>query len=635
MKIPEKYTLMPFQEEGVEYIISRKYCLVGDDMGLGKSLQALAAVVALKAKRVLIICPGMLVEQWLRLVAEWNIGQDTYYIGRVDASVPICNSFSHWLLVSSYGYASTNNALRDLHYDLVVIDESHALKNHTAKRTKRILGKGTLLHKAERVVLMSGTPVMNRPAELYIMLKTFCPKLLGKYVRWDLFARRFCGFAAKGATHTDELAIILKEFMLRRTKEEVLDQLPPVVEQKIYIEGIKVPDDEFLPTLRRMIAEQKIPHIVGYIKEILQTVDKILLICYHRDTIKEIQTQLQQNAVTIYGGQDHALREVNLSRFKTDPECRVLIGQINTIGFGVDGLQHVCDRIVFGEIDWSPGVLAQAIDRLRRFGQTKTVFVDYIIAKGTLEERIDAKLKWKRKVIKELTETETMPPKKTSTPKVAGLEEAVNLFARLIATHVVEMMNGEVPFSDPKSQSTVMVADATTPPTKQVQTVVTSAETPSAQTVEVIYQGQAGNTSTSVETVFESGLLDDEDGMELIGAPTPAPKADAGVVKPVVEPVQITTVVEVIPALIASPSEDVTIQTVSDRVYALLEVLEEGGVPKQAAMDYYRNQLINGLSASQLKGLKYGELVQVNDKLDRIDSSKLIVNLKQDDDGGI
>jgi SNF2 family DNA or RNA helicase len=619
MKIPEKYTLMPFQEIGVEYIISRKYCLVGDDMGLGKSLQALAAVVALKAKRVLIICPGMLVEQWLRLAAEWNIGQDTYYIGRVDASVPICNSFSHWMLVSSYGYASTNNALRDLHYDLVVIDESHALKNHTAKRTKRILGKGTLLHKAERVVLMSGTPVMNRPAELYIMLKTFCPKLLGKYVRWDLFVRRFCGFAAKGATHTDELAIILKEFMLRRTKEEVLDQLPPVVEQKIYIEGIKVPDDEFLPTLRRLIAEQKTPHIVGYIKEILQTVDKILLICYHRDTIKEIQTQLQQNAVTIYGGQDHVLRESNLTKFKTDPECRVLIGQINTIGFGVDGLQHVCDRIVFGEIDWSPGVLAQAIDRLRRFGQTKTVFVDYIIAKGTLEERIDSKLKWKRKVIKELTETETMPPKKTSTPKVAGLDDAVKLFALLIAENLAELLKENMP-------------QAVAPELDQEYS-------PVAATVlkELFIEAKP----TLVPTV----TLDDEDGMELIGAPTPAPKPQTVTTvspvesttlppsvstvsdSPVSNPLPVTTV-EVIPA-------DVTIQTVSDRVYALLEVLEEGGVPKQAAMDYYRNQLINDLSASQLKGLKYGELVQVNDKLDRIDPTKLIANLKQDDDGGI
>jgi SNF2 family DNA or RNA helicase len=599
MRIPDKYTLMPFQEEGVRYIISRKYCLVGDDMGLGKSLQALAAVVALKAKRVLIICPGMLVEQWLRLAAEWNIGQDTYYIGRVDASVPICNSFSHWLLVSSYGYASTNNALRDLSYDLVVIDESHALKNPTAKRTKRILGKGSLLKNAERVVLMSGTPVMNRPAELYIMLKTFCPDLLGEYVRWDLFVRRYCGFAAKGATHTDELAIILKEFMLRRTKEEVLDQLPPVVEQKIYIEGIKSPVYEFLPTQRRFLAIHKTPFIVDYVKELLQTVDKILLICYHRETIKEIQTQLQ-NAVTIRGGQDHELRESNLTKFKTDPECRVLIGQINTIGFGVDGLQHVCDRIVFGEIDWSPGVLAQAIDRLRRFGQTRTVFVDYIIAKGTLEERIDSKLKWKRKVIKELTETETMPPKKTSTPKVAGLEDAVNLFARLIAGHLAELINENAP---------------------QVAPPV----------MEEVAEAILGSASTLVPTV----TLDDEDGMELIGAPTPAPKADAGVVKPVVEPVQITTVVEVIPVATASPSEDVTIQTVSDRVYALLEVLEEGGVPKQAAMDYYRNQLINGLSASQLKGLKYGELVQVNDKLDRIDPTKLIVNLKQDDDGGI
>lgn len=565
---------------------------------LGKTIQALASCVKLGAKKILIVCPGMLAAQWEREAQKFNIGTDTYYIGRLASGVPICGAFDRWILIATYGYASRNKELKNLDFDIVIIDESHALKNPTAVRTKKILGKGSFLHNASRVLLMTGTPVMNRPAELYIMLKTFCPELLGKYKSWPLFVRRYCGFAAKGATHTDELGAILKEFMLRRTKEQVLDQLPPVIEQTILIEGVKVPGDEYLSTIKRLVAEAKIPHIVEYVEDILQTVDKLILICYHRDTIKTLCEMFGKKSAVIYGGQENVLRERNLTMFKTDYECKILIGQINTIGFGVDGLQHVCDRIVFGELDWSPGVIDQAIARLQRYGQKNTVFVDYLIAKGTLDDQINSKLKWKRKVITELTEQENTLMAKPA--KVAGLEEALHLIADLVASKVLAGLAG----------NNTQVTPTTT-------AKITS---------------QFFDTKEDAERYKESvnAGLDDADGMGLVGGAPETPKqaaVDVNVVSDGVTNASVST-----PVADAPPSE-VTLQIVSDKIYALLEALENSGVPKNDAMDYYRNQIMNGLSATSVKALKQNELVKVNDKLDVINVDKLAANLKPQEDG--
>jgi len=563
--IPDKYKLMPFQEEGVEYICGRKYALLADSMGLGKTLQALSAAVRLKAEKILIICPSNLVLQWVSVIKEFF---PEYNMSTLDSKKPFLGQ--KWVLISSYYFTSSNPYLKDLNFDFVVIDESHALKDPTRKRTKKILGKGSFLKNAARVLLMTGTPVMNRPAELYIMLKTFCPELLGRHIAWPFFVRRYCGFAAKGATNTDELALILKEFMLRRTlddpeiQRQLITYLPPVVTQKIYIEGIKNPENEYLTTGRRLISEEKIPYIAEYCDDILQSVEKILLVCYHRETIKQLEEKLKSyNPVTIIGGQDHTSRQVKLGIFKESPECKILIGQINTIGFGVDGLQHVCNRIVMAELDWSPGVIDQTIARLQRYGQNKTVYVDFLIAKGTIEEQIDKKLKWKRKVIAELTEQEG-ETKLAKAPKIAGLDEAFNVIAQYIADKVL--------------------AGLKTPLAMEVPQEILNVSSPTT-----------GNTTILKE-------LTPDDGLELVGGPSSEPEK-------VEEP-------------------KITFEMVSDKVYTLLDALEEGGVPKNTAMDYYKNQVINGLSANNLKGLKETELPGVLDKLERIDLTTLIKNLK-------
>lgn len=447
------YTLLPFQREGVDYIKNRKYSLLADDMGLGKTIQALSAALELGCKKILIVCPTSIVPQWIDKAKEFFPG----YFTEVFTNKPLqSRHFSKFILVSGYSRAGSNQGklkLLDLQYDFVIVDEMHFLKNPQAQRTKNILGgrsictvtgkesPGSFLANAARVCLMSGTPILNRPSEAYIILKAFAPKSLGKYLPWPIFIRRFCGFQAKGATHTDELSNILSQFILRRTKEQVLTELPSVVETVINIKNILDHGEEFLPTRRKFVSLAKVDFTIQYITDLLQTIDKVLLVVYHRETIQKLQEAFK-DSVVLQGGMTNEQKHKNITEFRKNKDCKLLIGQINVVGYGIDGLQDVCNYIVFGEIDWSPGILDQAKDRLRRMGQAKTVFAHYLIATGTVEEEIDLKLEWKRDVISKLIKPAVYLPEnnKGKESMTQHLEALMNDLANRVAQKVLAGM---------------------------------------------------------------------------------------------------------------------------------------------------------------------------------------------------
>lgn len=460
MKNP--YSLMPFQRSGVDYIKERKYSLLADDMGLGKSIQSMSAALELGAKKILIICPSSIIVQWHKVAKEFF---PDYFFETFTNKPLQSRHFNKFVLISGYSRAGTNQGklkLLQLQYDFVIIDEMHFLKNPQAMRTKNILGgrsictvsgketPGSFLANANRICLMSGTPILNRPSEAYIILKAFAPKSLGKYLPWPIFIRRFCGFQAKGATHTDELAAILSQFILRRTKEQVLTELPPVVETVIHVPGIIDNEDEFLPTRRKLVSLEKVDFTIEYVKDLLETIDKVLLVAYHRETIEKLQ-QAFKHSVILQGGMTNEQKQKSITQFQTNSECKVLIGQINVVGYGIDGLQNVCNYIVFGEIDWSPGILEQAKDRLRRIGQTNTVFAHYLIASGTIEEDIDLKLEWKRDIISKLIKPVTELPemKKEPIKMEKLLAEVLETLAVSVAEKVAAKLASAIPVSHP------------------------------------------------------------------------------------------------------------------------------------------------------------------------------------------
>lgn len=577
VKVKNPYELMPFQLDGVKYLKERKYSYLGDDMGLGKSIQSMTAALELGAKKILIVCPSSIITQWHSVAKKFF---PDYFFETFTNKPLQSRHFSKFILISGYSRAGTNQGklkLLQLQYDFVIIDEAHFLKNPQAQRTKNILGgrsictvtgkesPGSFLANAKQVCLMSGTPILNRPSEAYIILKAFAPKSLGKYLPWPIFVRRFCGFQAKGATHTEELSTILSQFILRRTKEQVLTELPPIVETVVNVPGIIDNEDEFLPTRRKLVSLEKVDFTIEYVKDLLETIDKVLLVAYHRETIEKLQ-QAFKHSVILQGGMTNDQKQKSITTFQTNEDCKVLIGQINVVGYGIDGLQNVCNYIVFGEIDWSPGILEQAKDRLRRIGQENTVFAHYLIASGTIEEDIDLKLEWKRDVISKLIKPADMPIIKKEIPK---MEQLLAQVIEQVAANIAEKVIAKVLIALPTHHPDVL------PDPK-----------PAAKRRKV----------------------------ELDISLPPQPESDA--------PNQHMTAGDKVEHPTAPDRA-----TLTSEAQMLLGQLKANGVSKEEADGYYKNVLLDGFTFKRISEMPDGELVELRKRLDDHDLASALAFL--------
>lgn len=226
-----RQTPEPYQAEGIAFLANRDRALLADEPGLGKTLQAIRAADAVNALRVLVVCPASLVAEWKRHIAQQSEGDWT-------ATVVSFNRAA--------GNERVNLISRNARWDVCIIDEAHALKDFSAKRTRSLYGrrvdadKDSIVSRARRVWILTGTPMPNHAGELYPHLRALRPDLItgeksGIVWSQDQFLVRYAkmrptGFGNKivGSQNEAELHAKLKDFMLRRRKSEVLKDLPPL-----------------------------------------------------------------------------------------------------------------------------------------------------------------------------------------------------------------------------------------------------------------------------------------------------------------------------------------------------------------------------------------------------------------------
>jgi len=258
--------LYPFQKTGVEYLLSRKRALLADEMGTGKSAQALGLINAdPKIRSVLIVCPAHLKLNWEIEARQWLRGNWKICIPDRDgydmlADLVIVN---HERIIGKHG-KELHEQLAARSWDLLIVDEAHYLKSSKASRTIAVLGSGSkknpsrgLVDSADRVVFLTGTPILNRPRELWTLLEVLAP---GKFGSWVGYRIRYCGARQEkiwtkdrsgravqrtiwiddGASNLQELGEKLRATcMLRRMKKDVLPELPEKITQLIVIPAPK------------------------------------------------------------------------------------------------------------------------------------------------------------------------------------------------------------------------------------------------------------------------------------------------------------------------------------------------------------------------------------------------------------
>jgi len=440
---PDGLQYMPFQRAGIEYASKLNSCLIADEMGLGKTIQAIGLINLKNLKDVLIVCPKSVKINWQRELEKWLTPKRTVtVINNAPGSI-----VKHDIVIINYDMViKFEDWLIERQWDIIIVDESARLKNPKAKRSK-VMKK--ILHHSDRKLFLTGTPILNRPVELYSQLDMLGSQL-GK--NWYHFVTTYCdayqdkfGWRVNGATNLEELQIKLRtELMIRRTKADVLTDLPPKARQiieltgkytteinnernyrKSYLankreikremrrwkeenetkykdavqrlKGIELTNIAEISKLRHQIALAKLPEAIEHIDEILENENKILVFAHHRDIIEVLQNHYHENSVVIYGGTTEGDRQKAIDKFQNDSKVNVFIGSITAAGIGIT--LTAASVVVFVELDWTPANISQCEDRAHRIGQKKMVLVHHLVVPRSLDGKMVKMLVRKQNIL--------------------------------------------------------------------------------------------------------------------------------------------------------------------------------------------------------------------------------------------
>lgn len=431
-------TLFPYQIHGAKWLAGIKHGLLADPMGLGKSAQAITACDDIDARTILVVCPASMRQVWRREFEKFS-GKSRLIHVMGKGSSPLHNAVN----IVSYDAAATrlHSALMTIKYDVGIFDEAHFLKSTSAKRTQAVYGKRAepgLVHKCNRVWLLTGTPAPNNPIELYPMCRVLFGdgfknkdgKVMDKYG----FTNRFCtttnnGFGIKitGGKNLPELKERLAPYVLRRRKEEVLKDLPPIRFDNLYLDSGKLalPAEEekvlrealesptplraleaaatHLATLRRALGLAKVDPLAEWLKDQLEGgMEKVVIFAHHRSVMERLALHLSRVSefVQICGNTNATERDNAVQRFQNDPACRVFLGQLQAAGTGLT-LTAASD-LVFAEYSWVPAENDQAAMRIHRIGQENPVMIRYAVVANSLDEKIAAVVRKKSAVISQV-----------------------------------------------------------------------------------------------------------------------------------------------------------------------------------------------------------------------------------------
>ncbi|XP_043930881.1 DNA annealing helicase and endonuclease ZRANB3 [Protopterus annectens] len=430
--LPEKLQqmLLPFQKDGFKFAVERGgRCMIADEMGLGKTVQAISVAYFYKEEwPLLIVVPSSLKYPWIEELEKWIPELNPDDITLIEHKADTGRISTSKVVVLGYGLLSADarmlvDALYRQNFQVVVVDESHYMKSRNATRSKLLV---PVVQKAKRAILLTGTPALGRPEELFMQIDALYPRRFGT---WSEYAKRYCNahvryfgkrtqWDCRGASNLDELHLRLNCIMIRRLKDEVLTQLPAKIRQRIPFDLPKEAAKEVTASieewekLMRMLdsgaaetgnpfievmglitriykqtAVAKAGAVKDYIKMMLENEKLKFLVFAHHLTMLQACTEaaIESKAryIRIDGSVPSSERIHLVHQFQNDPTTRVAVLSIQAAGQGLTFT--AATHVVFAELYWDPGHVKQAEDRAHRIGQKSSVHVHYLIAKGTLD----------------------------------------------------------------------------------------------------------------------------------------------------------------------------------------------------------------------------------------------------------
>jgi len=437
-----------YQREGICFGLEHKRIIIGDEPGLGKTLQSIGIVDTANAYPCLVICPSSLKINWQRefekftdksaLVLDNNVRTTWGYLLSMGVhQVAIVNyeslrKFFVWDIRGGKQFR-----LKDVVFNpqiqafkSIIIDESHRVKDPSAQQT--IFTKGLSVGK-EWCILLSGTPVVNRPEDLIAQLSIM--NRLGEFGGRAKFIADYCtdpkDKTAKSAVPLSELSRQLYDTcMIRREKAKVLPQLPDKTRVDLYIEISN--DKEYnlaaedlaaylqeytectdweirrkmrmealvkFMTLRSLATKGKIAQAVDFIRTFLDSGKKLIVFCSLHEIVDELQ-KVFPRAVTVTGRDSAINKQASVDAFQNNPNVQLIICSIKAAGVGLT-LTAASD-VAFIELAWTYADCCQCEDRAHRIGQKDNVTCYYLLGRGTIDHTIYRLIHRKKSIANEV-----------------------------------------------------------------------------------------------------------------------------------------------------------------------------------------------------------------------------------------
>ncbi|KAM1191464.1 hypothetical protein PS2_011747 [Malus domestica] len=451
--------LLAFQREGVRFILQHGgRALLADEMGLGKTLQAINSSCLLFLLRwipytfcfqaiavascvrdcwpVLIITPSSLRLQWASMIQQWlNIPSSDILVvlsqcgGSNKSGFTIVSSNAKGTIhldglfnIISYDVVpKIQNLLMASEFKVVIADESHFLKNAQAKRTSASL---PVIKRAQYAILLSGTPALSRPIELFKQLEALYPDV---YKSVHEYGNRYCKGGTfglyQGACNHEELHNLMKAtVMIRRLKNDVLSELPVKRRQQVFldlaekdmkqinaffrelevvkgkikacqskeeVDSLKFTEKNLINKIYTDSAEAKIPTVLDYLGTVMEAGCKFLVFAHHQsmiDSIYQFLLKKKVGCIRIDGSIPTVARQAYVTEFQEKDSIKAAVLSIKAGGVGFT--LTAASTVIFAELSWTPGDLIQAEDRAHRIGQVSSVNIYYLLANDTVDDII-------------------------------------------------------------------------------------------------------------------------------------------------------------------------------------------------------------------------------------------------------
>lgn len=435
-----------YQMDYLYYAVNHGNHINGSGVGCGKTKMAIFYAEMLDLFPCMVVCPASVKSGWLR---EWEETNPDRRVSIISTSSPP-EDFEADVIVINYdilgkrvtkenGKTSLEirlDGMKKKSFSLVIADEIHFLKNRKSIRSKSFK---KLIHKVPSVIGLTGTLIMNRPAELLniLMLIERIKEIAPDDQYHHYFFERYCnmketnfGMDISGASNIKELNRLLKECCyFQVSKRDALKELPPISENVVECEITnkraykKAKDDllqfiedkfkdeekvekaaraEFLvklSTLKQLSLEGKEKFIKKWVEEWMEAneEEKLLVFASQSTILTKIAGEFKEGLL-ITGGTTTKKRDEILQKFFLQKESRVLFANIGCLGTGVDGLQKVCSNMAILELPPRPSDLVQVIGRLERSGQKNPVTIQYLLSPETIDQDLWEMLKGKKDV---------------------------------------------------------------------------------------------------------------------------------------------------------------------------------------------------------------------------------------------